>query len=408
MAPFFNMELIQLFDNFILVGKLLLYLINGVGLELALWIFIADRKKRVNQLFSLFTICLLLWLDFDFAGALAPFLFSGGNTAWISLFSARVVFALLCPFFLCLYLLPFYYFQGKPNFLMDRLFAAVWLALFVLSFTPLVIGDIAQDPNNPFLYKLQPGGAFAVYAAAAFFTFCFSLFGIWKKFNKLAPPEKKKNVLFLAGLAVFGAFNIVFNVILPALRSNEIKSTLIFCDFLIIIMVGFGAYQILRERLAGFKVILIEIFVGLMGASLAVIPFLIDIAWLQVVLISLFLLFCIFGYLLVKGVVNEYREKIKLEESVRLRTEELEEAKKNLEEMNSILEVRVRARTGELQKLNLTLEQKVNERTKDLEEKIEDLEKYRRITVGRELKMIELKKEIESARAKIAQSEARR
>jgi C4-dicarboxylate-specific signal transduction histidine kinase len=75
--------------------------------------------------------------------------------------------------------------------------------------------------------------------------------------------------------------------------------------------------------------------------------------------------------------------------------------------MNSILEVRVRARTSELQKLNLTLEQKVDERTSDLEEKIKDLEKFQRITVGRELKMIELKKEIEPMRAKIAQLEAK-
>ena len=147
-ALFFSMDPVQLFDNFVFVGKLLLYLINGVGLELALWIYITDRKKRINQLFSLSTLCLLFWLDFNFVGVLAPFLFSGGNTAWLSLFSARFVFALLCLFFLCFYLLSSYYFGGKPNHLKDRLYLAAWLALFIISFTPLVIKDIAQDQSR--------------------------------------------------------------------------------------------------------------------------------------------------------------------------------------------------------------------------------------------------------------------
>jgi methyl-accepting chemotaxis protein len=80
-----------------------------------------------------------------------------------------------------------------------------------------------------------------------------------------------------------------------------------------------------------------------------------------------------------------------------------------LEESRKVLEIRVKARTRELQELNKALEEKVKERTKELQEKIEELEKtkkkllekigeleeFRRVTVGRELKMIELKQEIE-------------
>jgi len=81
-----------------------------------------------------------------------------------------------------------------------------------------------------------------------------------------------------------------------------------------------------------------------------------------------------------------------LEQEIQKRTKELEAAKKNLEEMNTILEIRVAARTEELRALNQTLEEKVRERTFDLQRKIIDLEKFQRLTVGRELKMIELKK----------------
>ena len=45
------------------------------------------------------------------------------------------------------------------------------------------------------------------------------------------------------------------------------------------------------------------------------------------------------------------------------------------------------------------LEKNVLERTAELQKKIEELDKFKNITIGRELKMIELKKEVESLRA---------
>lgn len=91
--------------------------------------------------------------------------------------------------------------------------------------------------------------------------------------------------------------------------------------------------------------------------------------------------------------VNEMVEKLEfsyknLEKKVKETTEELEEAK-------TVLEIKVRARTRELRELAESLEAKVKERTKELQKKVEELEKFQRLAVGRELKMIELKKEIE-------------
>lgn len=82
----------------------------------------------------------------------------------------------------------------------------------------------------------------------------------------------------------------------------------------------------------------------------------------------------------------EYQKK--LEEEIKERTKELEEAK-------SVLEIKVQARTKELRELAESLEEQVRQRTKELQEKVEQLEKFQKIAVGRELKMVELKKEIE-------------
>lgn len=60
----------------------------------------------------------------------------------------------------------------------------------------------------------------------------------------------------------------------------------------------------------------------------------------------------------------------------------------------TVLEIRVQARTRELKIITESLEAQAQERTKKLQEKIKELERFQRLTLGRELRMIELKKEI--------------
>lgn len=74
---------------------------------------------------------------------------------------------------------------------------------------------------------------------------------------------------------------------------------------------------------------------------------------------------------------------------------------RDIRELISTLEIKVQARTEELEGERTNLAEKVNQRTKDLEGerrelagKIEELEKFRKLAVGREMKMIELKDEI--------------
>jgi hypothetical protein len=59
-----------------------------------------------------------------------------------------------------------------------------------------------------------------------------------------------------------------------------------------------------------------------------------------------------------------------------------------------ILEVKIQAKTKELEELSKGLDLKVKEKTKELQQKIEDLEKFRHVTVGREIKMINLKEKV--------------
>jgi len=65
-----------------------------------------------------------------------------------------------------------------------------------------------------------------------------------------------------------------------------------------------------------------------------------------------------------------------------------------IQESKTTLEIKVGARTKELKELTENLDEQVKERTKELQEKVSELEKFYKLTVGRELKMMELKKKL--------------
>ncbi|MBU1045611.1 hypothetical protein KJ616_00625 [Patescibacteria group bacterium] len=92
---------------------------------------------------------------------------------------------------------------------------------------------------------------------------------------------------------------------------------------------------------------------------------------------------------------------IELEEKVKERTTELQKKSEELEEAKNILEIKVAARTRELEESAEQLEENIKLRTKELQERIDELETFHKLTVGRELKMIELKKEIEDLKEQL-------
>jgi len=100
-------------------------------------------------------------------------------------------------------------------------------------------------------------------------------------------------------------------------------------------------------------------------------------------------------YLLYMFLVMLLMISFPLVERIRFFLAELLQKRKELEEERASLQIKVKARTQELEELTKTLDEKVKERTKELQERINQLERFSKLTIGRELRMAELKKEIE-------------
>lgn len=94
-----------------------------------------------------------------------------------------------------------------------------------------------------------------------------------------------------------------------------------------------------------------------------------------------------------------------LAETFNQMADSLQKSREKLEETKKILKIRVKAKTRELRELNHQLEKRVKKRTQELQHRVEDLERFHRLAVGRETRMIELKEKIEELKKKLKQKE---
>jgi len=132
------------------------------------------------------------------------------------------------------------------------------------------------------------------------------------------------------------------------------------------------AYAITRFHLLDVRVIAVEILV-LIILVIFLTQILLSNSFGEVVARGLlFILMAIFGNLVIKSINREVHQKEILEREVRKRTEELEKAK-----------------------------DLAQQRAKEAEERKKELERFYELTVGRELKMIELKQKIKELEKKV-------
>ena len=423
--------------NLLIINRIFVLTIDIFGTFLTLLVYLSNRKAKINQLFFLFTTCLIGWFSLSFADIFFQFLPSNIDQFLFSLWLTRISFAFLSLFFVFVYHLS-NYFPRKigENYFLDRIYTTIWIVFFFLTLTPSVIQTIGISESG--LYGIGGGLVLTSFMIFAIMSVILVLYNFFKKYRFLTEEERFRFQYFLVGLTIFGIVNVIFVLYAYDLTKGEVVpfnpfglnltftpkkgGLILFGHYSIIFFLGFSAYSIITRRLFGIKVLLTQILVVTMAIILGLLPFIIDVFWQKILLVFIFILFCIFGSLLVQSTKRETKAKEILEVRVQERTKELETAKKaleeaknilevkvkartkELEEAKSILEIKVNARTRELRELALNLEEKVKRRTEELQGRVNELEKFHRLTIGRELKMVELKEEIEKLREELEKS----
>lgn len=376
--------------DFFLINKIIIILINAIGLSLAFWVYFSNRKRKINIFFFLSIVSLLLWIDFEFVCLLSPFLNIGGSELSLFLFAKRLAYGSLCLFFIFIKLFSFYFpKETKRNWLLDEIYITIWLIFFLFSvFTSWIVKDAVWEGSE--IERITGNGLIVLYFFALF-SILLIFYKLSKKYFVLQRNEKLKFKYLLIGSFFLGVFFLLFNIIFPIAGINDFNQ---FGHYSVIFLFIFASYAIVKRELFEIKVLFIQLLVWIIAVILLAIPFLIDIFWIKILLFFLFFLFIIFGYLLIKSTLKEANRKRILERKVKERTEEIENTKKKLEEAKTILEIKVKKRTEELSKLTGNLERQVKRRTMELQKRVEELEKFHKLTVDRELKMIDLKKEL--------------
>lgn len=374
----------------------LVVLIDAIGLWLAFEVF-TSRKDKTSFYFFWMNVFILVWITAALTGGMIS------QDSGLSLVLTKINWVSICLFFISTYFisLHFPYETEKRNTFFDSFTVLSWMAMaFLTIFTDLVISSVNIGEFNDW-------GSGIVYGHLVNFFFLWVgaytliiFYNFFKKYIKSSEQNKLKTQYLLIGLSLFAIFNMTFNVFLPMIRGDTKYYQ--FGDYSVVFVIIFTGIAILKRKLFGIKTVFTSLFVLFISTLLFIDAFILtEGIYLQIFKGSIFAVFLVFGRFLIRSVQREIgqKEQLKvlnesLEDKVKERTKELEEAK-------TVLEIRVAARTKELQELNKSLEYQVEERTKKLHERVNELEKFHKLTVGREIRMTELKKKIKDLEEKI-------
>ncbi len=287
-----------------LIRNLIYFAALGFNLVLGVLVFLKNTREKVNRLFLAAIIFTSLWL-------VSLFLFYTIESHFWVLWLGRFNFAIALPIFY--FLLEFVIVFPKKNIILARqitISLGLWTLLFTLItfLTPFVVQDeiILGPGQRETIY----GPLFILYILH-YLIFSFAIIAILFRKIKISRTEREKNQIKHIIIGLFLALTFVFttNIFLYSFGPAEAAN---FGPLGTVIFSGFVVAAILRHHLFGFRVILVEILVGAIALIMLIQTVAAQTFWLRVINIIAFLLFLIFGYLLIMGVLKEikYREEI--------------------------------------------------------------------------------------------------
>jgi hypothetical protein len=337
-------------------------LINAIStVVLGSFVLLKNGRSPVSRTFGAFCFSVAAWSGFYFL-----WLFVGTTENSALFFSTALnMAAIFIPATFLHFVAVFLgiYQKKKPLIVFGYLFSFI---IFLTGFTSLFIAGVRSQGSIQW-YPI---------AGPSYFPFlimfgCFVMYGWYLMLRALDKDGGKNNlpiiyvlvgtfIGFMGGATNF--FNL-YNIPIPPYGNG-----------LVLFIFIFTFLAISKYRLFEIKTMLTELLVIIMAAVSLVEAMLFQDLWSRTLGISVFILFCLLGYLLIRSMQKELSAKGLLEQKVRERTQELQ---------------------GSNEKLGKAYE--------ELQQRQKELEKWYNLTIGRELRMAELKdkiKEIEEKKEK--------
>ncbi len=280
------------------------------------------EKKALNRSFFIFAINVFLWSIALFFYT-HPVLFSA--LAWIKityLFSSIIVvtgFQFIAAF------------ADVDKVSVRRIlkwyFVFIVPLIAILFFTDLWVKGVVSLPSG---FHTLTGPVYLLFGIviAIYIFLCFN--PLYRKYKTSKGIEKLQFRYIFIGLLLFGIPAFAVDVFLPifAGTSQYFWMSPLFSFFL----VAFTSLAILRYHLFEVRVIMTEILVVVMGLILLALTLFMETTRLKMLTVFAFILFCIFGYLLIKTTHAEIKRREEMEKL----TKRLRKAYKNIKELSQM------------------------------------------------------------------------
>jgi signal transduction histidine kinase len=281
------------------MSDLIIILIAVIEFLIGLWVFLKDRKNRVNIAFFGVATSSVFWI---FSTLISWHCSSATQNFWDNILYIGPSFVVGF-FFLLIISLS----DHKP--LSTRQYFYIFFPPFVLSLLALS-RLIIKESSGPLTFQTGIGYPIFFVYLISYFGLCFVK--LFQKYLKSVGIIKTQIEYILAATLTAGAVGVFFNLILPTMGIAQF--TKLGASLSCLIFTSIIAYTIVTRQLFGIRVILTQALVGviailLLVQSVTAVSNWLDFSWK----FALFLLFLFFGYLLIQSVIREIERGAELE-----------------------------------------------------------------------------------------------
>ncbi len=311
-----------------IINKIVVVILNLVGIWLVFWVYSSDRKKALNKGFALLLVPNLLWVDFYSLASLA-------NRYDLSLLFTRLTFASAAIFFIGFYYFFIIWFLDKKGwyFLLGRLVLVYeTIFSFLCAFTNLILPEIG----------IGKFGVIPLFSDFGKITFYFSVVtlvilvigSLIIRYFQSPQNIKYRIQYFLVGVCIFTISNFIIGVILPNLFNAP--DYYFITNYSTLFLLAFTAYAIVKHELMGVKALLTQVLVSIISIILLVdVLFLTNNLIMQLLKLGILATFIYFSWELIKSIKKERESRRELEaayEKINRYVSQLEKTNKDLEE----------------------------------------------------------------------------